>query len=320
MNPLNPLGIIHDHVDGCVSMRPMLDDKYGEARTSEIIRKARIGLRSVRTRQASLSGLFNFIYNILQNGESIQKAGYLYGKLRFEQGYKKAEGIFAPQYLINKALTLRQATAAMYRGLKDAEKEFGINITPTIAIGRDPSMTPIIANAIARIACDYDGEMILDLVCDEIGYPPELFLPAFKLTFGTNVKRVCHVEVVAATPTHTYWSRIGKNLETALVDMRCHGIQHGSGLIHHPDLIKYVVDHGIRIAGAPLSNLDLGLVVDIREIGIGRLLDAGVCYTLGPDDDLFMRNLKEVARICNERCQFTEQQCRQLEAYALRDL
>lgn len=318
MNQLNLQGSIHDHADGCISMRPMMVRKYGETRTNEIIAKVKTDLKSVRNKLASIPNLFSMIYDLLQDRESIQEAGYRYGKLRAEQGYKKAEGIFAPQYHVNRGLTLRQATRAMYDGMRQAEKEFGIRITPTIGIGRETSS--YIGEKVASIACEYEGEMILDLVCDEIDNPPQKFHTAYKRTFGTKTKRVCHVEVVSPSPVHTYNFRLIENLKTALFDLKCDGLQHGSGLIHDQKLIDYVVDNQIRVAGCPLSNLALGHIQDVKEIGIDKLLDAGVWYTLGPDDDLFLASLEEVAIACDKVYHFNAQQKQQLEANALRPL
>ena len=45
-----------------------------------------------------------------------------------------------------------------------------------------------------------------------------------------------------------------------------------------------------------------------------EMLDSGIAYSLGPDDDLFMMNLDEIFQTCNDRYRFTEEERKQLLA------
>jgi adenosine deaminase len=226
------------------------------------------------------------------------------------------EAKFAPWFHTSGGLTPRAATEHMIRGFRRAERETGIEIIPVLCINREA--TPEEGIVIARIALDYDGEAMLDLACDEAEHPPEKHLPAYALTFGSNVLRSAHAgEWVTREPAATYRARLLENVRTSVRLLRCDDIGHAIPLPDDPELVREVVDKGIRISGCPLSNLSLGLIKDVRELRIAELIDAGVRYTLNADDDLFLPTMDEVIDACEAAYGFTETQCRALEVNCL---
>jgi len=254
------------------------------------------------------------ITGVLQSAEALEMLGFQYGKRRHKEGYTYVEGTFAPQYHVFEGLTLRTATSALLRGLKKAEKEFDIIIFPHIGIGREAE--PDVGCEIARVALDYGGEVALDLVCDEAENPPEKHLPAYKLTFGSRVKRDCHAGEFARgrAGSQVRNRQLAENMITAIEVLKCHGIGHAIPLANCPDIIQLVVDRGVRVAGCPLSNVSEGHIKSVDELRINELLDAGVMYALSPDDDLFLPRMDEVLDECSAAYDFTPTQKRQLEA------
>jgi adenosine deaminase len=196
--------------------------------------------------------------------------------------------------------------------LKSAADDYDMRIFPHICIGREADADTGIE--IAKIALEFDGEVALNLVCDEANNPPEKHLPAYKLTFGSKVRRDCHAgEWVHREPRETYRRRLLDNICTAIFDLRCDGIGHAISLADHEHLVQYVADNGIRVSGCPLSNLRCGLITSVYDLRIDYLLDAGVCYTLNPDDDFFLPAMPEVIAVCDEAYRFTPEQARKLE-------
>jgi adenosine deaminase len=61
-----------------------------------------------------------------------------------------------------------------------------------------------------------------------------------------------------------------------------------------------MVDNGIRVAGCPLSNLHSGLIENIEELQIPRLLELGVQYTVSVDDDLLFPSVDELEEACTK--------------------
>lgn len=310
-------GLTHDHIDGSMAMRDIILDLYKLAGKPFPFPSVGQWLAYFQNPHEDMVAKFGTVTGVLQTREALEMAGYAYGKRRAEEGYLYVEGKFAPQYHVYGGMTTRTAIHAVRTGLRRAEQQFGIVCMLVVAIGREA--TPDQGESIARAVLNFGGEVALDLACDEAGNPPEKHLPAYRLTFGTSVRRDCHAgEWVAGEPAETYRARLLTNVRTAIDTLKSHSVGHAIPLIDDPELVKMVADKGIRIAGCPLSNLACGKIASVRELGIDRLLDAGVLYTMSPDDDLFLPPLREVITACDDAYGFTEAQCRKLEENVFR--
>lgn len=313
----NIRGLHHDHIDGSRALINVIERLYALEGKRFPFASAEEWVRYFRNPQENIVEKFASAAAGMQSKETLRYAGYAYGRYRAAQGYAYVEGKFAPAYHTRGGLTMAEATAAMYEGLKEAERKFGIKLVPVVCINREAEAATGIE--IAKIALEYDGEIVLDMACDEAGHPPEKHLEAYKLTFGSKIKRDCHAgEWVALEPAETYRQRLLGNVRTAVRDLRCHGLGHAIPLADDPELLAEVVDKGIRVAGCPLSNLCCGLVRDVADLKISEMLDAGVVYTLNADDDLFLPTMDAVLNVCDEACSFSESQCRMLEENVFR--
>lgn len=313
----NLKGSHHDHIDGSLAVRDVIADLYRLSGQSFPFPTVVAWLEFFQNPHENIVDKFDTVNRVLQTAEAMEMLGLAYGRHRAAQGWTYVEAKFAPQYHVRRGLTLQSAADAMIRGLRRAADETGLRILPVICIGREAS--PEMGLAIARVALEYGGEAALDLVCDEAGHPPEKHLPAYRATFDSPIRRDCHAgEWVSAEPAATYRQRLLRNVRYAVEILRCHGIGHAIPLIDDVELTARLAGEGIRVAGCPLSNLKCGVLKDIRELGIDRLLDAGVIYTLNADDDLFLPPLDEVVEHCDAAYGFTAQQCRRLEANVFR--
>jgi len=310
-------GLHHDHIDGSRAALDVIEDLNAMSGQKLRYSSHEEWAAFFRDPHHGLVERFAAITGVLQSAEALDLIGYAYGRRRAAEGHRYVEGKFAPQYHTSGGLTMRQATDAMLRGLKRAERECGIRILLQICIGRETDETTGVE--IACIALEHEGEIALDLACDEAGHPPEKHFKAYQSTFNSNVKCDCHAgEWVSREPRETYRRRLLENVRTAVYDLRCHGIGHAIPLPDDPELVSYIVDNGVRVSGCPTSNLYCGLIADVRELRIDELLDRGVIYTLNADDDLFMPQADETARVCDDAYGFTAAQCRQLEENVFR--
>ena len=305
-------GLHHDHIDGSAAVLDVLDDLHAHSGKDPRFPTTDALREFFGNPHEDIVQRFAAVTSLMQSRETLTLAGYAYGRRRFREGYRYVEARFAPQYHVFGGLTLTEAAAAMCRGLWDAQDEFGIRILPMLCIGRETD--PDTGVAIARITMEYDGEVALDLACDEASHPPEKHLPAYRLTFGTKVRRDCHAgEWVTKTPPETYRQRLLANVRTAIEELRVDGVGHAIPLPDDPELVARVVGEGIRVSGCPLSNVVCQCVGDVRELRIDELLDRGVIYTLNADDDLFLPTMDDVVRVCGEAYGFTDDQWAQLD-------
>lgn len=314
----NIKGLRHDHVDGSMAVKDVIVELYDMAGMTFPFTTEDEWLAFMRDSKQDIVKRFDTVTSVLQSAEALEFLGYAYGKRRAAEGYIYAEAKFAPQYHVSGGLSMRAVVNAVRRGFARAEHVFGIRIMPVICIGREASMEK--GMEIASLALDYDGEVALDLVCDEAGHPPEKYLKAYRLTFGSKVRRHCHAgEWVAPDPIETHDHRLLANICTAVFELRCESIGHAIPLGRNDGLTRYIAGEGIQVTGCPLSNLASGWINNLRDLEIVKMLDVGVRYTLNADDDLFLPVMDEVITQCDKAYCFTDAECRKLELNAVRD-
>ncbi len=316
-------GLHHDHVDGSMAVAKALPTLYelsGLPLPYEVAENAGSPERLATffgNVHVDLVKKFSLITNALQKKEAIRHAVREYARTRSAEGYRYVEAYLAPQYHTKQGLTMREAAHAFVEAAQSTEFNLDIRVFPHICIGREADVET--GKDIARIALEFDGEAALNLVCDEAAHPPEKHYEAYKLTFGSKVRRDCHAgEWVAKEPRETYRARLMRNIHTAIHVLKCDGVGHAIPLVDYPDTVSYMVDNHIRVAGCPLSNLTTGAIGTLEELRIPELLDAGLCYTLNPDDDFFLPAMPEVIERCDAVFNFTETEARLLEKNVFR--
>ena len=304
-------GLLHDHIDGSAVLTEHIVQLYEMAGTTFPFASVQAWQAYFKDPHQNIVEKFDTVIRVMRSPEALELVGYEYGRRRAQEGYRYVEAKFAPQCHVRRGLSLADVTKAMIKGLQRAETVARIRILPVLCINRADS--PSLGKKIARLALDYDGEVALDLACDEGGHPPEKHLLAFKMTWGSKVKRDCHAgEWVAAEPRETYRERLLANIRTAVRVLRCHGIGHAIPLADDPNLVAYMVDHGVRVTGCPAAYIAEGAIKDVRELRIDELLDEGIMYSLNADDDLFLPPMERVIEVCDEAYDFS-----QAHAYAL---
>ncbi len=238
------IGLLHDHIDGSAALVCVIEDLYRLAGKKFPFRSLIEWREFFRDPYEDIVRRFSTVTSVMQTAEALRLVGYAYGRHRAQEGYEYVEAKFAPQYHVFGGLSMAEAVAAMYDGLMAAEADHGIRILPMLCIGRETDADTGLV--VARIALEYDGEVALDLACDEANHPPEKHQAAFDLTYRTKVKRDCHTgEWVAGEPVATYRERLLENVRTSVYTLRCDGISHAIPIIDDPELVKYVADNGI---------------------------------------------------------------------------
>ncbi|MEY4723807.1 MAG: hypothetical protein RLZZ324_1320 [Candidatus Parcubacteria bacterium] len=302
----------HDHLDGSIPMEKIILELYRMAGKTFPFASVSAWRAYFTDPHSDMIAKFGTVTGVLQTEEALQLAAETYVRHRALQGMAYQEPKFAPQYHVFGGLSLKQVIAAVHKGCALASNTYRVDVLPVACIGREAD--PDRGVEIARAILEFDGEVGMDMACNEADFPPERHLPAYALTFGTNVRRDCHAgEWVSPEPADTYRQRLLANVRTAVEVLRCHSVGHARPLKDDPELVKRVVAENIRVAMCPLSNLGGGLIKNVGELGIAELLDAGVCLTVDGDDDLCFPDLAEVAAACDAAYGFTSAQCRALE-------
>ncbi|MBI2638206.1 adenosine deaminase [Candidatus Peregrinibacteria bacterium] len=197
------------------------------------------------------------------------------------QKHVYAETRFAPQYSVKKGFSLQDVIQEALLGLNAGYLETGTLVKLIISIGRECDQETSLAVAKAATEFQHNGVVALDLACSEEEFPPELHIGAYRIATEARLKRTVHAGEFPCDRD----IRV-KNMRTALTDLRANGLGHAIPLAGEDEILARVVRDGIRIESCPLSNLKTGTIKDIRELGLDKLLRAGVRVSLSTDDPL----------------------------------
>ncbi len=175
---------------------------------------------------------------------------------------------------------------------REASEETGVGVGWQIVADR--TVDPALAAEQARLAAGYAGQGVVafGLVNDEEGHPPEPFAEAFAIAREAGLLAVPHAGELAGPDS----------IRGALDVLGAARIQHGVRAVEDPALVERLAAERICLDVCPTSNLMLGVVADLADHPLPRLLDAGVpCSVNGDDPLLFGSGLLGEYAVCRER-------------------
>ena len=122
-----------------------------------------------------------------------------------------------------------------------------------------------------------DQIVAVGLDSGERGNPPSKFARVFAEARDAGLHRVAHAgeEGPAAY------------IREALDVLHVERVDHGVHCDDDPALVAELARRAIPLTMCPLSNLELGVVADLRDHNLARLLRAGVAVTINSDDTAY---------------------------------
>jgi adenosine deaminase len=114
----------------------------------------------------------------------------------------------------------------------------------------------------------------LDLSGDEFAQPIENFKPLYRLAKTNGLRLKAHVGE---------WGD-ADSVWRAVEELELDEVQHGIAAADSPTVMRFLVEHRIRLNICPTSNLMLGRVATLASHPIRKLVDAGVRVTVNTDD------------------------------------
>lgn len=204
------------------------------------------------------------------------------GAVWFEPGLYPAihaDRLGPPAAVLEIALDASRAAAA----------ETGVGVGWQIA--SDRTADPAVAVEMAELAAAHAGAGVVafGLVNDEAGHPPEPFADAFRIAGDAGLICAPHAGELAGP----------ESVRGALDALGAHRIQHGVRAVEDPALVERLARDRICLDVCPTSNLALGVVADLADHPLPRLLAAGVPCSLNADDPLlFGAGLLDEYAVC----------------------
>ncbi len=156
-----------------------------------------------------------------------------------------------------------------------AEAELGVRMALVIDIARN--MQPVeqsLKVAEWAISGMDKGVVALGLSGPERGHPPDTFKAAFERARSAGLPAVAHAG--ETTGAASIWG--------ALRDLHAIRIGHGVRCLEDPLLVAELRKRRIPLEICPTSNVCLGVVPDLAEHPLPRLLDVGLNVTINSDD------------------------------------
>jgi adenosine deaminase len=274
-----PKAELHCHLDG--SVRP--------ATLLELAREARVQMpRHTAEELAEFMRVddannledylrrFDVTVSVMQTEEALERIAYELAEDAAEDGVRYIEIRNAPILNVVHGLTLVQAVEAPLRGLRRAEKDFGIIGRSIICALR--AFTPEESLEMAQLAVEFknDGVVAFDLAGGEKGHPAARHVAAFRYAREHNL----------AVTVHAGEGDGAESVREAVHICGANRIGHGTRLIEDPDLMQYVNDRRIALEVCLTSNVQTKVADSYEAHPLREYFDRGLNVTLNTDNRL----------------------------------
>jgi adenosine deaminase len=274
-----PKAELHCHLDGSVRPATLLD-LAREARVQMPRHTAEELADFMRVDDAnSLEDYlrrFDVTVSVMQTEEALERIAYELAEDAAEDGVRYIEIRNAPILNVVHGLTLVQAVEAPLRGLRRAEKDFGIIGRSILCALR--AFTPEESLEIAQLAVEFkkDGVVAFDLAGGEKGHPAARHVAAFRYAREHNL----------AVTVHAGEGDGAESVREAVHICGANRIGHGTRLIEDPDLTQYVNDRRIALEVCLTSNVQTKVADSYEAHPLREYFDRGLNVTLNTDNRL----------------------------------
>jgi len=274
-----PKAELHCHLDGSVRPATLLD-LAREARVQMPRHTAEELAEFMRVDDAnSLEDYlrrFDVTVSVMQTEEALERIAYELAEDAVEDGVRYIEIRNAPILNVVHGLTLVQAVEAPLRGLRRAEKDFGIIGRSIICALR--AFTPEESLEMAQLAVEFknDGVVAFDLAGGEKGHPAARHVAAFRYAREHNL----------AVTVHAGEGDGAESVREAVHICGANRIGHGTRLIEDPDLMQYVNDRRIALEVCLTSNVQTKVSDSYEAHPLREYFDRGLNVTLNTDNRL----------------------------------
>lgn len=189
---------------------------------------------------------------------------------------RHVEIFFDPQGHTSRGVAFETVVAGLYRACQQAKKTFGIDATMIMCFLRhldESDAERTLESALAH----RDKIVGVGLDSSEKGHPPSKFKNVFRKARDAGFHLVAHAGEEG--PADYVWE--------AIDILGVERIDHGVRSLEDPVLIKRLARDRIPLTVCPLSNLKLGVVADLADHPLQRMLDSDLVVTVNSDDPAY---------------------------------
>jgi adenosine deaminase len=274
-----PKAELHCHLDGSVRPATLLElaREYGVKMPKDTVAELTEAMRADDTESLEdYLRLFDTTISVMQTADALERIAYELVEDAAEDGVRYIEVRNAPILNVVQGLTLVESIEAPLRGLRRAEKDFGITGRfIVIALRQFP---PEHSLEMARLAVEFknDGVVAFDLAGGEKGNPASAHAAAFKYAREHNL----------GVTVHAGEGDGAESIRQAVHVCGANRIGHGTRLIEDPDLTQYVNDRRIALEVCLTSNVQTRVADSYATHPLREYFDRGLNVTLNTDNRL----------------------------------
>jgi adenosine deaminase len=271
---------LHVHLDGSLRIETMLDlaQQRGvrlPADTPEGLRKAMHCGENTGSLVEYLKA-FDITLSVMQTEDALFRTAYEVAEDAAKENVRYMELRYAPMLHARNGLRMVPVVEAVLAGLRQAEKDHGIESRVIICGIRNISTDSSIEMARLAVAYKNRGVVAFDLAGAEYDHPAKHHRDAFQLIRNNNLNCTIHAGEAFGP----------ESIAQAIHVCGAHRIGHGCRLREDGDLLHYVNDNRITLEVCPSSNVQTGAVASLAAHPLKLYYDLGVRVTVNTDNRL----------------------------------
>jgi len=246
---------------------------------------------------------FDITLGVMQTEESLQRAAYELAEDAARENVRYMEIRFSPILHTRKGLRLTTVVESVIQALRQARKDFGIEVGIIICGIR--TINPASSMEMAQLAAAYKylGVVGFDLAGAEYNYPAKAHKDAFQLILKNNINCTAHAGEAYGP----------ESISQAIHYLGAHRIGHGVRLREDGDLLNYVNDHRIPLEMCLSSNVQTRAVESYASHPIRFLYNFGVRVTVNTDNRLLTdTTVSKELWLCHRHLGFSMNEVKQI--------
>ncbi|EHJ52703.1 adenosine deaminase [Streptococcus macacae] len=267
---------LHCHLDGSLSLECI---RQLAAMAQVDIPESDLELKSLVSAPKNAKNLmdylksFDIIRPLLQTEKALSLAAYDVAKQAAKEHVIYIEVRFAPELSMDQGLTAIQTVAAVEKGLRQAQKDFGI-VAKALICGMKQShqkkTKSIFKSLLQSESLDFVG---FDFAGNELDFPPE--------NFADIIHDVQHADY----PMTFHAGECGcPHYIAQSLALGIKRLGHITAICHQPDLLAELVQQGVTAELCLTSNLQTKAAASIADFPYRELYELGAKITINTDN------------------------------------
>jgi adenosine deaminase len=249
---------------------------------------------------------FKVTLSVMQRPDALERIAYELVEDGVADGVRYMEIRYSPILHTTKGMPLSEAVEAPLRGLRRAQKAFGVRTGLIICGIRNMSPETSLELAELTVAYKHRGVVAFDLAGAEYNFPAKKHKEAFYKVIDNHIGATIHAgEAYGA-----------ESIAQALHYCRADRIGHGTRLYENAELEAYITDRRIPIEICITSNVQTRAVPTVEQHPVRRYYDLGMVVSLNTDNRLMSATtLTDEYWIAHKRLGFTRSEIDQIIVY-----